>query len=196
MIVIGVLLAAGFSRRFGDGNKLLSPLAGRPLVAHAAQAMRGAGLDAMIAVTAHDDVTAHLAGFRIVPPDPEDDGQAASLRAGVREAEALGADRIVVALGDMPNVTPEFIRAVVDKTSKDQPAAASDGARPMPPACFPKALFPSLLALKGDQGAGRMLRGLESEHLVQVAPDTLVDVDRVSDIARIEAGDDAGTAGD
>lgn len=40
MTVAILLLAAGASRRFGTENKLLAPLAGKPLVRHAGDAAR------------------------------------------------------------------------------------------------------------------------------------------------------------
>ena len=70
MIRAGLLLAAGASRRFGPKDKLLSPLRGRPLIAHAAEAMRRAALDRRIAVIANPDLAPHLAGFEIVAVAP------------------------------------------------------------------------------------------------------------------------------
>jgi hypothetical protein len=49
-----VLLAAGASTRFGAGNKLLAELGGRPLIAHAADALLASGVDEIVVVTGRD----------------------------------------------------------------------------------------------------------------------------------------------
>ena len=45
-----ILLAAGFSRRMGGENKLLKPLDGKPLIAHAVATVAGLGLGQLIIV--------------------------------------------------------------------------------------------------------------------------------------------------
>ena len=174
---VGLLLAAGASRRFGPQDKLLAPLRGRPLVDHAAATMRAVPLDLRIAVVASAAVAARLEGFRIVTVAPG--GQAESLRAGVEAAG--GADRLLIALGDMPDVTPDHLARVLAAATDASPSASHDGASVLPPACFPRDLLPALAALHGDRGAGSLLRGLGPGQLV-AAPALLRDIDRPDDL--------------
>lgn len=175
----GVLLAAGASRRFGAADKLLALLDGQPLVSHAAAAMRGVPLARRIAVVSNPAVTAYVQGFEIVTIPSG--GQADSLRAGL---EAAGApERLLVALGDMPDVTPAHLARVIAAATDEAPAASHDGTAPLPPACFPRRLFPALAALEGDRGAGSLLRDLPPEQLI-AAPRLLRDIDRPKDLAR------------
>ena len=153
----GVLLAAGGSRRFGTGDKLLAPLGDKPLVAHAADALRASDLDTRIAVVRSKEVAALLTGFETVTPDEADPKQSDSLRAGVLKARDLGATQITVVLGDMPFVTAAMIDAVTHACTATRPAAAWDGTRPIPPVCFPDIFFDDLLALQGDRGAAALL---------------------------------------
>ncbi len=177
MITAGVLLAAGASRRFGAADKLLEPLFGQPLVAHAARSLAAVQPDVLIAVTRRPEVASQLEGFDNVHVEAADPAQATSLRAGVARAAALGAGRVVITLGDMPFVTPVLIENVISRSTATMPAAASDGRRPMPPACFPAVSFDALLALTGDRGAGALLSDLPDSALV-VAPDrALADID-------------------
>ena len=61
MRLAALILAAGRSRRFGDGNKLLATLGGQPVVRRTVAAVRGAGLQDIIAVTGPDgDAIAHV----------------------------------------------------------------------------------------------------------------------------------------
>ncbi|WP_265500806.1 nucleotidyltransferase family protein [Paracoccus beibuensis] len=172
MIRTGLLLAAGASRRFGPADKLLALVYGRPLVQHAADAMRRAPLDHRIAVIANPALRPLLTGFRIVEIISKE--QSDSLRAGL--AEAGQPDRLVIALGDMPDVTPDLLAQVLDRTTHESPAASHDGQRPMPPACFPRAWLPRLATSCGDRGAAGLLRDLPERRLVH-APALLRDVD-------------------
>lgn len=177
MIRTGLLLAAGASRRFGPADKLLAPLRGQPLIAHAAQAMRALPLDHRIAVIANPALAPCLTGFEIVTIAPA--AQSDSLRAGLAMAGAP--DRLLIALGDMPDVTADHLARVLDAVTGDLPAASHDGTHPMPPACFPRACLPALQELRGDRGAGRLLRDLPPAQLIR-ATGQLRDIDRPGDL--------------
>lgn len=185
MTAAGLLLAAGESRRFGAADKLLAPLDGRPLVTHAAGTLRAAGLAPLIAVVTSDAVAALLDGFALVRLPPGPAAQSRSLAAGVAEAEAQGAARLLVALGDMPRVTPGLVAAVIARCPEGGAAAAHDGTRPMPPACFDRALFGELEAITGDRGAAPILRALSPDCLVAAPPGTLADIDTAADLAAL-----------
>ncbi|WP_158547454.1 NTP transferase domain-containing protein [Rhodovulum sp. 12E13] len=178
-----ILLAAGASRRFGAQNKLLAAFRGRPLVTHAAEALRASGLAPLIAVTTSPDVAALLPGFHLVSPDRPDPEQSDSLRAGVAEARRLGAPSALVALADMPGVTPDLLRTVAARATATEAAAASDGLRALPPACFPAALFDALLGATGDRGARPLLAGLPPAQHVPAPPEALRDIDTPGDLA-------------
>lgn len=177
MKLAGVLLAAGASRRFGHDDKLLAELYGKPLVCHAADKLRAVSPDVLIAVTRSDAVAAQLAGFENVRPPMPDPAQGDSLKAGVAAAKAEGADKVLIVLGDMPLVTVNLMQSVVAACTTNRPSAAIEGAKPMPPTCFPAAFYPQLLAIDGDRGAGNLLRDLPSDALVHASERTLMDVD-------------------
>jgi CTP:molybdopterin cytidylyltransferase MocA len=183
MTSAGLLLAAGRSSRFGPANKLLAPFRGAPLVTHAAGALAALPLDHRLAVTADARVASLLPGFRIVGADPAG-LQSDSLKAGLRAAGALGADLVLVALADMPLVTPDLLSAVLDAARGHGIAAAVDGDLVTPPAAFAADRFPALLALSGDRGAGALLRGLPSSARVP-APGLLADIDTEGDLAAL-----------
>ena len=132
--ITALVMAAGQGRRFGDGNKLLADLDGRPLLRRAVEAALGSRVRETIVVTGHDRAAVEeaLAGLPVAfTHNPEfADGLATSLRAGL--AAATDADGIVVLLGDMPGVSSRIV---------DQLIAAFAEA-PASPAVVPNARWP------------------------------------------------------
>lgn len=187
MIRAGLLLAAGASRRFGADDKLLAPLHGRPLITYAAQAMLGAGLDRCIVVISNPALKSHLDGFEIVEIIPSE--QSDSIRAGVLAAGKC--NRLLIALGDMPGITSTLLEQVLAAATDDIPSASRDSGPPMPPACFPTQWLPSLLNLRGDKGAGGLLRDIPPKMQI-LSPGLLQDIDTVEQlrVAEVSVNED------
>jgi molybdenum cofactor cytidylyltransferase len=179
-VTIAILLAAGAGSRFG-GDKLLAPLHGKPLVLHAVDALRAAVTEIIAVVRPGDaDLAAVLtqAGVRVAVCDQAAAGMGHSLACGARLVPP-DCD-VLVALGDMPAVTPHTIARIV--ASLDAGAATSvprhQGQRGHPVG-FSSRLVPDLQSLTGDHGARRVL--LENAVSVQEIdvddPGVLLDVD-------------------
>jgi molybdenum cofactor cytidylyltransferase len=123
-----ILLAAGRSTRMGATDKLLLPIPARgggggpePMIRHTARLYRELGLPITAVVPDLDGpVAIALTGLDIrlvanpwAPQStPDDDGQQASLRAGLAAAP-LAAKGVLVALGDMPWLTAADITALI-----------------------------------------------------------------------------------
>lgn len=128
-VVLGVLLAAGQSRRFGPGDKLLAPLAGRPLVCHAAGALAASGVGALAAVVSSPAVAALLPGFAALRVGPGLPMARSLARALVEHARALDAARLLVCLGDMPGVTPALLGRLLAQAGSAACVAGGSGCR-------------------------------------------------------------------
>ncbi len=177
-----LLLAAGQSRRFGSADKLLAPLAGRPVIARALDALALPEAAQRLAVVSTDPVAviARQAGFgtlAVAPGLP----QADSLTAGLGWLRQRGITRLLVALGDMPWLEVADMRALLN-LGKDQAACAALGATPMPPALFPARMFDALAGLSGDRGAGRLLQAIPASRRLALPPERLRDIDTPADL--------------
>lgn len=183
----GVLLAAGESSRFRDGNKLLATDEGQPLVRHAARTLVEADLAPRVAVLGceADAVEAALAGlgFEFVHNPDYASGQATSVSRGI---EAVGeVDAVVIALGDMPTVGPESVAALVDVYEAGGAtalAAAHEGKRGNP-VLFDRRYFEALQDVEGDTGGRQILLESAGAALVETAdPGVRQDVDTRADL--------------
>ena len=174
-----IVLAAGGSSRFADGQKLLAPFRGRALVTWAAEAAEEAALDETIVVVGDTLLTDVLPGSVTVVPNPDwKGGIATSLWAGLHEA--AGFDAVVVGLADQPLVPASACSAVAAAT-KAPVAVATYGGRRRNPVRLARSVWP-LLPITGDEGARVLMR--DHPDLVVEVPCSgdPADVDTVSDL--------------
>ncbi len=193
MRIGAVVLAAGLSTRMGR-NKLLIEIGGRPLIAHAAMAALGAGLEPVVVVTGHeaDGIRRALKGMAVsFAHNPRHgEGLAGSLVTGLGALPG-DVDGVVVCLGDMPGVTALHIGRLVAAF-----APADGGAICVPvfagrrgnPVLFARAFFPEMMNLTGDVGARAVIaRHADRTRAVAMDDDgVLADVDTAESLAAFE----------
>lgn len=164
--IIGVLLAAGSSRRMGE-NKLILPLENTNIGSLAFKQAVLSKLDHTLVVTKkkHDAKWIQSAGLKkekwsVVECKEASQGQSFSLIAGVKEAEKRSADAVLILLGDQPFVSACMINQLI-KSYNSSPAifvAARFKGIPRPPVLFSSEFFSVLYELRGDRGAGSLLK--------------------------------------
>jgi molybdenum cofactor cytidylyltransferase len=186
---VGILLAAGRGRRFdpaGQRNKLLQPLAGEPVVVASARKLLAA-VPCVIAVVPPLDagVGAQLAALGCdvtVCPDA-DNGMAASLTHALRHSLALQPQAWLVALGDMPYVEVSTLRLLAGALAAGAGIAAPvlDGRRGNPVG-FNALHLDALLALRGDEGARRLLHTFPVTEVLVTDPGIFRDIDLPADL--------------
>jgi molybdenum cofactor cytidylyltransferase len=188
----GILLAAGYSKRFGS-NKLLqalpagAPDAGTPIGLAAARHLLEALPESIAVVRPRAQRLGKMlrdAGCNTVVCKNASDGMGTSLAAGVRAASE--ADGWVVALADMPFLQPETVRVIAKALSEGAAIAAPAyrGERGHPVG-FARRFLDELSALHGDQGARLLLQRPDCVTLYEVDdPGVLRDIDRPSDLMR------------
>jgi molybdenum cofactor cytidylyltransferase len=184
-LLAAAVLAAGGSTRFAAGSKQLAELRGKPLVAHAVEAVVAADAYTVVFVIAGAvDLTGVLPPGVIVLDNPRwQEGQATSLAVALHAAEVGGFDALVVGLADQPFVGPEAWRALAEADVDRPIVVATYGGRRGNPVRLAAEVWPSL-PREGDEGARGLIR--ERPELVgEVAcPGDALDIDTVEDLDR------------
>ena len=193
MHIIGILLAAGRSARFG-GDKLVVPLqrsrddieAGTPVGVAACRHLVEAVPQTIAVVRPRDVALSTLlrhAGVRIVECSRADEGMGASLACGVQSSS--DADGWLVALADMPWIKPATIKMLASALLEgaDIVAPSHNGERGHPVG-FARRHYAALSALTGDEGARAIVTAQRANlSLIDVDDDGILrDVDTPGDI--------------
>lgn len=158
-----VVLAAGQSRRFSCGNKLLARLDGKPLICHCMETLSRLGLSEIVVVTGFeaDRIEEVLSTYdvHVVKNQQFEYGMGTSLAAGVVGlSEDVGAT--FICLADMPAIETDVFEALteafLDRPKRDicVPVFKRQNGHPV---LFGRRHFSRLRALKGKQGARRVV---------------------------------------
>lgn len=176
---LGLVLAAGEGRRFG-GPKAPVVVAGQRLVDRAVRVLAEGGCDPVVVVLGA--WVGDVPGAEVVVNEAWAEGMGSSLRAGlVALAGRPGGsadDRVVVTLVDLPGLTAEAVRRIVDSPSR-LAAAAYDDERGHPVLLGAEHWSGVSESARGDSGARDYLRA----HADDVA---LVEVGDVADGADLD----------
>jgi xanthine dehydrogenase accessory factor len=187
-----LMLAAGGSRRFEDGDKLLADLNGRPVLDHSASNVPDDPALNKVAVIASgaDDRREILErrGWRVIENGHARQGQATSLKAGMEVIKSQSAiDQVIVLLADMPFVDAshiEGLRVRADVPSTTCVMSESLGVL-LPPALFKRCHFEALSNLKGDRGAKSVFQAIEHGNVTVPLPvEQAADIDSAADLRR------------
>jgi molybdenum cofactor cytidylyltransferase len=189
--VVGLLLAAGAATRFGSDKLSHSLPHGVPIAVQAARHLVPAVSRVVAVVRPGSAQLARdlsLEGCEVAVCENAAEGMGASLACAASAAAHLepNADGYLIALADMPFLRRTTIAAVRDALSGGAPLVAPYfRARRGHPVGLSHQFFHELLALRGDEGAKRLLATHEKQ-MVKIPvgdPGALRDIDRPEDLA-------------
>jgi molybdenum cofactor cytidylyltransferase len=172
--ILGVLLAAGDSRRMGN-PKVSLPLGSSNIGSVCLASAIQSTLDHVLVVKKTEDVLAWIdpilkegdwkRRWTACTSENAKLGQAYSLTAGINAAIQLEADAVVLLLADQPFLTTTMVNeliytyrmAVEQGEEPDFVAFELDGLK-RPPVLFSNSIFTKLVKLTGDEGARQLIR--------------------------------------
>ncbi|MDR1445732.1 MAG: nucleotidyltransferase family protein [Treponema sp.] len=195
--VDAILMASGFSRRFGGENKLLVPFRGKPLVRHTLELVSGIDcIKNVILVTSFDEVASealklsNLRSIKIIRNDHPERGQRESVRLGV---EASSAAWYLFFPCDQPLLDTETVMRIIGAAKTEgriiQPFSrhamqnGPDGSgerRPGNPVLFSSSFREELLSLK----EGEHPRDIKAGH-----PEAVYSIEVKNETALFDADD-------
>ncbi len=188
-----VVLAAGRGQRFrGEGHKLEQVVGEDTVLAHTLRQAIASGLPLVVVTSAAlaPLVRPHVAArdMLVLPAQdrlgrPMPIGMGHSIAAGV--AATGDAPGWLILPADMPMLRTDTLLAVAQALADEPIVYAQYRGRRGHPVGFSAELFSELAALKGDEGARRLLARFPSQPVEVDDPGVLIDVDTVEDLQRV-----------
>jgi molybdenum cofactor cytidylyltransferase len=190
-----VILAAGQSSRLGKPKQLLT-LNGLTLLEKAASAALDLNSSPVLVVLGAyaDDIKSNvqLQGVDIVVNEGWEEGMASSLRMGIEymQQNHVNVDAILFLVCDQPYLHSALLKDLIAlQKEKDLPIAASSyGGKIGTPALFHQSTFSSLMLLKGDTGARKLLDERMNDVAVLHFEKGVYDIDTVEDYEQLLHG--------
>ena len=196
--IIGILLAAGLSTRFGISNKCLYPLLnGIPIGVQSARNLAKVVANIICIVPENSPELNQVFienGFNTLVNSSPHKGLSESIRLGIQYAQqnrAGGTKQIyegcLIALADMPWINPKTMTTITNElVIKGGIVAPVNKGQRGHPVGFSKNHFPQLEELKGDQGARSIIKSAgETLHLIEVDDSgVLQDIDTTEDLLK------------
>lgn len=160
-----LILAAGKSERMRGQNKLLKKLNNKTLIEHVvSQAIKSKASDISIIIQENNieiENLINLLPIKLLKKNFPQMGIGYSISKGVELIKKNDPDGILILLGDMPDINSYYLDLMIDKFINNSCQkiirACTENFIPGNPVIFPKILFNSLMKLRGDTGAKRLL---------------------------------------
>ena len=162
MTTAGLVLAAGSSRRMGSPKQLLL-IDGSPLLGLVVEHANSSKLDQVVVVLGAnaDEIRSRvsLGRARVLLNPDHASGMASSIRAGLASLDE-GVDRVVVILGDQPDIDASLLDQLLElqETAGLPAAALSFNGLLHPPVVLGRELWGDLMSLEGDVGCRAVIR--------------------------------------
>lgn len=192
--VVALVMAAGYSRRFGPRDKRCTPLAnGCSLLAASVANAEQAFPLLRVAIRKEDDaalfgLTESTALIRLRQAHL---GLGSSLAEAVaalsNDARLNSAEAVAILLGDMPYLQRDTLLALQRLTTRDSIVRPCFKGKQGHPVIFGRALWPALQSLSGNTGAKDIIHRYASQYREHAVQDdgTLIDIDAPADITDV-----------
>ncbi|MCV4282242.1 nucleotidyltransferase family protein [Pseudomonas capsici] len=179
--VIGLILAAGRSRRFADDKRRALLPDGRSMLQASIDTARQSFNELWVVLRSDDDAQALgiVPDVCIVRSEQADLGMGHSLASGIEALMPSPAIAVAVLLADMPWLQAATLRSLVQLADSQRIAQPIYEGQRGHPVIIGRRFWPELLLLEGDQGARTLLAANSSacDLMATDDPGTVRDVD-------------------
>ncbi len=159
-----ILLAAGMSERFGDEDKLLAKLNGKPIIEHVIDAAEGINYRHRLAVVSKSHAIENICksnGYDIILNDNPELGQGRSIALGAKQAMKLDETSICILLGDMPFISAKHLERLLMASQKSDCVFSTSAGVRLPPTMFSGQALKRLTSLNSGAGAKSIFSSTE-----------------------------------
>ncbi|MBI6852976.1 nucleotidyltransferase family protein [Pseudomonas cichorii] len=157
--VIGLILAAGRSRRFADDKRRALLPDGRSMLQASIDTARQSFNEVWVVLRSDDDAQALgiVPDVGIVRSEQADQGMGHSLASGIEALMPSPAIAVAILLADMPWLQTSTLRSLVQLADPQRIAQPVHAGQRGHPVVIGRQFWPELLLLEGDQGARTLL---------------------------------------
>ncbi|WP_252108157.1 MULTISPECIES: nucleotidyltransferase family protein [unclassified Halomonas] len=188
--IIALVMAAGYSRRFGAADKREAVLGdGRSLLIASLANARGTFSSLRVVVRKEDSPTG-IEECALIRVKGARHGLGASIGEAfgtlLEDASISDIQAAAVLLGDMPYIQRGTFTALMDMSAPNIIVSPSIEERPGHPVLFGRDFWPALARLTGGDGAKAVLKANAAHHRILPVDDAGVamDIDRPADLPR------------
>jgi molybdenum cofactor cytidylyltransferase len=193
--IVGLLLAAGSSKRMGKKNKLLAEISGTKMIVHVAEQINKSRVGKITVVTGYEgdqvkSALKHLVTNFVHNPN-HTEGLSTSVKLGLN-ALPDEIDGVIIFLGDMPLIKSHHINRIIeafDPTEGRSICVPVHGRKRGNPVLWGKQYLGEILSITGDVGARHLLEEY-SDQISEVTIDNdaiLFDVDTPERLSELES---------
>jgi molybdenum cofactor cytidylyltransferase len=187
-MISGIVLASGFSRRFGK-DKLLQKINSETIIEKTIKNCIESNLNEIIVVFRNKEVHDLLENFelKLVSNHNAGKGMSESIKIGISNI-CKEAEGVMIIMGDQPLFLSEDINKLIEVFIKENKivVASIEGKR-RNPVIFPKKYFQKLLLVEGDKGGRNIVEKNENPKiLVEYSKEKLMDIDFPSDLDKFK----------
>ena len=185
-----ILLAAGSSSRLGRPKQLIN-YQGKTLIQKAIEAAQDSAADDLVVVLgSRSDLIQTGIESKEVPVlfhANWEEGMSSSMQCGLRHLlETSQVEQVILMLCDQPYVSQGLLDQLMDgkKSSRKGIVASSYAGTVGVPALFDQDYFPELLALKGTEGAKKVILNHQADTFLIDFPLGAIDFDTEEDVQK------------
>ena len=184
------ILAAGLSTRFGQPDKLMETLGGKPILSHAIETAKAVDFQSSYGIVPHTSQRRRALfeknKFEVIENATPETGQGSSIILAAHKAIEDNYEGVCIILGDMPFIPSDHLRRLVDALYGKEAAISHCNQTIMPPIALRKSMLISLADINPSLGAKSLFKQ-ENTAYIPLSNQAAQDIDKPETLAWLNA---------